>query len=133
MIYAVIDTNVLISALLTRNQQSATVITFKNVLNGYVTPLYNDEILEEYSDVLNRPKFNFNKNDISFILNYFSTFGLNIERTPFAELMVDEKDRVFYEVALSKDDSFLVTGNIKHFPSDPKVVTPAEFLRIIGV
>lgn len=133
MIYAVIDTNVLISALLTRNQQSATVITFKNVLNGYVTPLYNDEILEEYSEVMNRPKFKFNKKDISFILDYFSTFGLNIERTPFAELMVDEKDRVFYEVALSKDDSFLVTGNIKHFPSDPKVVTPAEFLRIIGV
>lgn len=133
MIYAVIDTNVLISALLTRNQQSATVITFKNVLNGYVTPLYNDEILEEYSEVMNRPKFKFNKKDISFILDYFSTFGLNIERTPFAELMVDEKDRVFYEVALSKDGSFLVTGNIKHFPSDPKVVTPAEFLRIIGV
>lgn len=133
MIYAVIDTNVLISALLTRNQQSATVITFKNVLNGYVTPLYNDEILEEYSEVMNRPKFKFNKKDISFILDYFSTFGLNIERTPFAELIVDEKDRVFYEVALSKDDSFLVTGNIKHFPSDPKVVTPAEFLRIIGV
>ena len=133
MIYAVIDTNVLISALLTRNQQSATVITFKNVLNGYVTPLYNDEILEEYSEVMNRPKFKFNKKDISFILDYFSTFGLNIERTPFAELMVDEKDRVFYEVALSKDGSFLVTVNIKHFPSDPKVVTPAEFLRIIGV
>ena len=133
MIYAVIDTNVLISALLTRNQQSATVITIKNVLNGYVTPLYNDEILEEYSEVMNRPKFKFNKKDILFILDYFSTFGLNIERTPFAELMVDEKDRVFYEVALSKDDSFLVTGNIKHFPSDPKVVTPAEFLRIIGV
>lgn len=133
MIYAVIDTNVLISALLTRNQQSATVITFKNVLNGYVTPLYNDEILEEYSEVMNRPKFKFNKKDISFILDYFSTFGLNIERTPFAELIVDEKDRVFYEVALSKDGSFLVTGNIKHFPSDPKVVTPAEFLRIIGV
>ena len=133
MIYAVIDTNVLISALLTRNQQSATVITFKNVLNGYVTPLYNVEILEEYSEVMNRPKFKFNKKDISFILDYFSTFGLNIERTPFAELIVDEKDRVFYEVALSKDGSFLVTGNIKHFPSDPKVVTPAEFLRIIGV
>ncbi len=132
MIYAVIDTNVLISALLTRNQLSATVITFKNVLNGYVTPLYNDEILEEYSEVMNRPKFKFNKKDISLVLKYFSTFGLNIERTPFEELMIDEKDRVFYEVALSKDDSFLVTGNIKHFPSDPKVVTPAEFLRIIG-
>ena len=132
MIYAVIDTNVLISALLTRNQQSATVITFKSVLDGYVTPLFNDEILEEYSEVMNRPKFKFNKKDITLILEYFSAFGLNIERTPFEELMIDEKDRVFYEVALSKDDSFLVTGNIKHFPSDPKVVTPAEFLKIIG-
>ena len=42
-------------------------------------------------------------------------------------------DIVFYEVALSKAGSFLVTGNIKHFPKNPIVVTPSEFLRIIGV
>jgi hypothetical protein len=39
---------------------------------------------------------------------------------------------VFYEVALSKEDSFLVTGNIRHFPKNPIVVTPAEFLKLIG-
>lgn len=40
--------------------------------------------------------------------------------------------RVFYEVALSKEDSFLVTGNIKHFPKKPFIVTPSEMLTIIS-
>ena len=40
-------------------------------------------------------------------------------------------DAVFYEVALSKEDAYLVTGNTKHFPKSPIVVTPAEMLDII--
>ncbi len=43
----------------------------------------------------------------------------------------DPKDVVFYEVALSKEDAYLVTGNIKHFPKKPFVVTPAEMLAIL--
>jgi hypothetical protein len=46
--------------------------------------------------------------------------------------MPDEKDRPFYEVSLSKDDSYLVTGNLKHFPSTPKVVSPAEMIAILS-
>ena len=42
-----------------------------------------------------------------------------------------QKDLVFYEVALSKEDSFLVTGNIRNFPKKPFIVTPAEMLTII--
>lgn len=38
---------------------------------------------------------------------------------------------MFYEVALSSEDSYLVTGNIKHFPKEPFIVTPAEMLHII--
>ena len=45
--------------------------------------------------------------------------------------MPDEKDRPFYEVSLSVEDSFLVTGNLKHFPVTPKVVTPAQIMEII--
>ena len=41
------------------------------------------------------------------------------------------KDAVFYEVALSKDDAYLITGNTKHFPHTPIVVTPAEMLEIL--
>ena len=46
--------------------------------------------------------------------------------------MPDESDRVFYEVALSKEDAYLVTGNQKHFPVTPIVVTPAEMLEILS-
>ena len=35
------------------------------------------------------------------------------------------------EVSLSKDGSFLVTGNIKHFPVKPFVVTPAEMVKMM--
>ena len=47
------------------------------------------------------------------------------------ETFIDKKDLVFYEVALSKEDSFLVTGNLKHFPKKPFVVSPAEMIQII--
>ena len=43
----------------------------------------------------------------------------------------DPKDVVFYEVALSKEDAYLVTGNTKHFPLKPIVVTPAEMVEIL--
>ena len=58
--------------------------------------------------------------------------GIAIERVSVDTLFIDESDRVFYEVALSKEDSFLVTGNLKHFPIDPRVVTPAQMLQILG-
>ena len=45
--------------------------------------------------------------------------------------MPDEKDRPFYEVSLSIDDSFLVTGNLKHFPATSKVISPADMVAII--
>ena len=43
------------------------------------------------------------------------------------------KDLPFYEVVLEKRDSdtYLVTGNIKHFPKDPFIVTPRELLDIL--
>ena len=43
----------------------------------------------------------------------------------------DPKDIVFYEVTLSKEDAYLVTGNKKHFPDKPIVVTPAEMVEIL--
>ena len=64
-------------------------------------------------------------------LDIIRRYGINSSRTETAEQLPDPKDVVFYEVALSVDDSFLVTGNIKHFPKKPFVVTPAEMLQII--
>ena len=52
-------------------------------------------------------------------------------RFPYAGEMPDEDGRVFYEVCLSKEDSFLGTGNLKHFPKEPQVITAAEMMEIL--
>lgn len=132
MIYAVIDTNVFVSALWTKNDQAATYRVVSLLQQGKFTAMYNEEILAEYKDVLSRPKFNFPKEAIATIIAYIKEYGVHSDRVPYDKNMPDESDRVFYEVALSKDDAYLVTGNQKHFPVTPIVVTPAEMLDILN-
>ena len=128
---AVIDTNVIISALLSSYSDSATSLVLNYLLEGKIRPLYNEEILSEYSEVLHRKKFGFSDELISTMLKVFTEKGLNVERVATDIDFVDQKDVVFFEVALSKEQTYLVTGNIKHFPKISFVVTPAEMIRII--
>ena len=131
MIYAVIDTNVLVSALITHNSQSATVKVVRRLLEGGFIPLYNNDIIDEYEDVLHRHKFNILSDVTESLISLIVEKGIEIHRTAFSDSMPDEDDRAFYEITLSVDDSFLVTGNLKHFPDSPKVVTPSEFIDIL--
>lgn len=131
-IYAVYDTNILVSAMISKRPDTAVVLAMEVLLSGEVTPLYNDEIIKEYSDVLHRGKFNLPKDMICRVINYIQRNGVSSERVHSCEVFEDQDDVVFYEVALSKEDSFLVTGNTKHFPKTPIVVTPLEFLKKIG-
>ena len=57
MIYAVIDTNVLVSALITHNSLSSTAKVVRLLFDGEFTPLYESSIIEEYQEVLHRAKF----------------------------------------------------------------------------
>ena len=133
-LYAVIDTNVIVSALMTRNPDAATARLLDVMISQMkITPLYNDEIIAEYNNVLKREKFGFPPELIDGIINLIVARGLDSQRVTASEHFPDPKDVVFYEVALSKDDAYLVTGNIKHFPYSPIVVTPAEMMAIIDV
>jgi len=97
-----------------------------------IIPLFNDEILSEYKEVLSRAKFGLDKRVIDMIIQTFLTDGMSIDRTNAGyEDFPDEKDLVFYEVALTKEDSFLVTGNIKHFPKKAFVITPAQMVELL--
>lgn len=131
-VFAVIDTNVIVSALLSRNPEAATVRVFETVLDGGIILLYNEEILNEYTDVLSRPKFGFPAERVFDLLNYIVEEGVLASRIHSDETFPDSKDVVFYEVAISKEDAFLITGNKKHFPHTPIVVTPSEMMDIIG-
>ena len=132
-IYAVIDTNVLVSALLPSQKVTNTTIILTEVLRGRITPVYNEEILAEYREVLSREKFHIHQIYIDTVINHVINTGLKLGRTKSYEgVFPDPKDVVFYEVTLSKDDAYLVTGNIKHFPQKPFVVTPAEMVAILN-
>ena len=131
MIYAVIDTNVLVSAMLTHSKQSATFLVMEAMIAYKIIPLFNEEIISEYEDVLHRAKFGFSEVDVSQYLEALRQAGIHSQRIASSEYFPDPKDVVFYEVALSKEDAYLVTGNKKHYPNKPIVVTPAEMVEIL--
>ena len=132
-VYAVIDTNVLVSALLTSTSSSNPFIILNAIYNKSIIPVFTDTILSEYKEVLMRPKFHLSLKQVDLVLNFIISNG--ISKVPVqADNPIDfpdPKDIVFYEVRMAMDDSYLVTGNKKHFPTKPFVVTPTEMVEIL--
>lgn len=130
--YAVIDTNVLVSAMLKWNSVPGNVMEL--VFNGSIVPILNEHIVAEYREVLARPKFHFTEEIIYDVLESIQTHGVYVDAESIEIELPDKKDRVFYEVVMEKrktEEAYLVTGNIKHFPSEPFIVTPREMIDII--
>ena len=133
--YAVIDTNVFVSALLSKRKDAATVKVVEAMFDGEIVPLYHEEIIAEYDEVLHREKFHFDEELIQTVLSAVKQYGIEVFPQPTGEILVDMDDLVFYEVAMEKreDDAYLVTGNQKHYPIRDFIVTPAEMMEIIGL
>ncbi len=130
--YVVIDTNVLISAMLKWNSVPGNVMEL--AFDGLIVPVLNEQIVEEYREVLSRPKFHLTEAIISDVLENIQRRGIFINVDSIDIELPDPKDRVFYEVVMEKrkmKDAYLVTGNIKHFPIKPFIVTPREMMDII--
>ena len=107
MIYAVIDTNVLVAAAKTHKPDSSTSRILSLVFDGIIQPLVCEEMTK------------------------FKEDGIDPGRTPSPEEHPDPTDQVFYEICLSVEDAYLVTNNRKHFPNKPQVVTPTEMLVLL--
>lgn len=129
--YAVIDTNVLVSYLLTKNRESSVVKVMELVKEGIIIPMLHTEITKEYNEVLRRCKFGIPEQTINDLIGYMTSLGIFCDRKETNEYLPDPDDIAFYEVSLSVEDSYLITGNLKHFPKNGHVVTPAEMLQII--
>ena len=131
--YAVIDTNVLVSALISNHADAATVQLVSRLINGEIIPVYSDEIMREYREVLGRKKFRFEQNMINYILLAIERYGVVIEPSASGVILPDMKDLPFYEVVMEKreEGAYLVTGNLKHFPAQPFIVTAREMLNIL--
>lgn len=127
MIKAVIDTNVFVSALLSPDGSPAKILAL--ALNERLTLCYDSRILSEYEEVLLRPKFQFDAQDVAILIKTISQIGTAVIAEPIRSTFTDEADKKFYEVAKTAG-AILITGNAKHFPNDSAVVSPAEFLAL---
>jgi uncharacterized protein len=124
----VLDTNVLVSALINPTGVPATILSL--LLNGKLTVLYDSRILQEYRQVLSRQKFHFELSLILHLLDYIRHGGEFVAIEPLRVPSVSEDDKMFYEVAKTGKAEYLVTGNKRHFPSEKIVRTPKEFVDI---
>ena len=124
----VLDTNILVSSLWSRNGAPARVVIM--ILTGQLIPCYDYRILTEYRQVLSRPRFNFSDGEIDSLLEWIETSGRSIVADPINDPFIDESDKKFYEVA-KFCGAILITGNLKHFPNDPQVMNVSSFLERI--
>lgn len=131
--FAVIDTNVVVSSLIKKESFPGKVIDY--ISKEIIVPLFNDDILNEYNEVLSRPKFGLQDIIIENTIKLIVSYGLKIEGTDIIEEFADKTDIVFFQVTMdarTQDmDAYLVTGNGRHFPNRPFVITPKEMVEII--
>ena len=122
----VVDTNVIVSAFWSRDGKPAEILGM--VLNGRHTICYDHRIMTEYREVLRRPKFGFSEWEINSVLDLIETYGSAVVAERTGDEFIDESDKKFYEVA-KFCGAVLVTGNIRHFPQKPFIMTVSDFLE----
>lgn len=121
----VIDTNVLVSSLMSRNGSPAKIVSM--ILRGELIPCYDFRIISEYKNVLKRPKFGFSLVEITSLFDWFEFGGFSVVAEPIDDKFIDESDKKFYEVAKSSG-AILITGTLKHYPVDNQVLSVLDFL-----
>jgi putative PIN family toxin of toxin-antitoxin system len=135
VIRAVIDTNVLISGLLSPSGNEALILLA--VRQGLLHPCFSEDILTEYRNVLARPKFGFPPDEIAALLAMFRNNGKLVQPAGSTFVSPDPADTKFLHCAQAGQAEFIVTGNKRDFPDAPygqtQVVNAAELLVRITV
>lgn len=126
---AVVDTNVLVSALINPEGPPAAVVDAIRELQ--LTPVVSAEVLAEYDEVLHRPRLRLPVTDVEELLANMRALALLVE-VPLdpPDIPLPDPDDWPFIAAARAALCPIVTGNARHFPAhaEVEVVTPAEFL-----
>lgn len=129
----VLDTNVLVSGILSPNGAPAAVL--RALLTERLTLCYDERIVSEYRDVLTRARFSFDRDLVEELIGFIESAGSRTLAAPLAVTLPDPWDQMFIEVAVASEADYLVTGNLRHFPEEEragvKVVSPRAFLDVL--
>lgn len=123
--YAVIDTNVIVSAMIKESSIPAQIVSY--AMRGKIVTLLDKEVMLEYREVLSRPKFNLETSNVEKVLNEIEGHGIYLKARKTDQEFTDESDKKFYDLLMAlakKQEAYLVTGNTKHFPDKFFIVAP---------
>jgi putative PIN family toxin of toxin-antitoxin system len=124
----VLDTNVIISALLTPDGNPARILGL--VVKRECLICHDSRIIAEYFAVIKRPCFHFDLPKVNRLLDTLLAQGISVVADASDIVLPDETDRKFYEVAQTCD-AWLITGNIKHYPKAPRILSPSDYLKTV--
>jgi putative PIN family toxin of toxin-antitoxin system len=133
MIRVVLDTNIIVSALLQPLGPPAQV--FLLAVSGSVQLCISGNVYAEYEDVIRRPRFHRDENVITATLQSLREKGFWVRPTEAVRACTDPDDDIFLECAQAARAAYIVTGNIRDFPAswhDTRIVTARHFLEIMS-
>ncbi len=134
MIRVVLDTNILVSALL--HPQGLPARVFLIALAGTTAQLcVSGDIYAEYEEVIRRPKFNRSEHVIEQALRAIRQNGLWVRPAERVQACSDPDDDIFLECSQAARAHYIVTGNLKDFPAqwaDAKIVTARGFAEAMA-
>jgi putative PIN family toxin of toxin-antitoxin system len=133
MIRVVLDTNVIVSALIIPTGQESSVLSLS--LRRYIELCFSAPVLAEYEEVLHRPRLKLQPREVEAALANIRANGFLVHPTKTVRLSTHESDNRIYERAAAATADYIVTGNKKHFPEDyenTKVVNARELLKFLS-
>ena len=128
-IKVVLDTNIVVSSLMTSKGNCADIL--KLAVKRKILIFYNKEIIDEYKRVLRYPKLSFKPRKIKIHVNLILRKGIAMKAEKSTFKMTDEDDRKFYDLYKTAE-AILITGNLKHFPKEDLIMKPATFMKHFG-
>jgi uncharacterized protein len=124
----VMDTNVLVSAVLSPHGPPGQLLDL--VLDGKLTLVLSPAISFEYREVLSRPRFKFDLQQINALLETLENTSLHVAPLPWPLPLPDASDEPFIATAAAALVP-LVTGNLVDYPVSSRanvaVHSPREF------
>lgn len=129
----VVDTNVLIAALLTPGRTPSRCLT--RLCDSHAVVLVDPRLVTEYQSVVSRPKFSsLDPSRVNALYTALFSTAVSVTAEPYHGVLIDDGDRPFIEVALSGRADVIITGNTKHFPQtlSVEIVSPAQMLLRLG-
>ncbi len=127
----VLDTNILVSALLKPQGQEARVLRLG--LTGKLLLCISPEVLAEYARVLQAPKFKLRPEEITTTLEQVQRVSVLFPLSQTLQISTHEPDNRFYQCAEAAQADFIITGNLKHFKKDHKTTRVVNARQVLDL